>query len=152
MDEHPSVAFGVLSTNVVCQNIRLWGGVRLPLVLSLSLSYSFSLTPPLLSPSMDPSIVNDGFHHQLIPQYRDQPAAYGISSSSSSTLLPDKFPPHPIDPASLAVFWHHHPALPLPPAQDNQMPVPFPYNIPPAYTHDIQEDSVPLGGREKRHW
>ena len=49
MDEHPSVAFGVLSTNVVCQNIRLWGGVRLPLVLSLSLSYSFSLTPPLLS-------------------------------------------------------------------------------------------------------
>ena len=98
---------------------------------------------------MDSSIVvDDGFHHQLIPHH-DQPVTYGISSSSSSTLLPDKFPPPPIDP--LAVFWHHHQPFPLPP-QDNQMAVAFPYHLPPAYTYDTQDDSVPLNGREKRHW
>jgi hypothetical protein len=96
---------------------------------------------------MDLSTVDVGFHH-LIPHH-DHPATYGIPSSSSSTLLPDKFPPPPFDP--LAVFWHH-PPLPLPP-QDNQMVAPFPYHLPPAYTYNnTQDDSVPLGGREKRHW
>lgn len=127
--------------------------VVLPLVLSLSFSLRYlslslrlsSLFLPL--PPMDSSSLDHGLHHQPVP-HPDQSASYGIPSSFSN-LLVDEFPPPPVDP--LAVFWHHHPSLPLPP-QSDQMAVTFPCHPPPPYIYDIQDDSTPPGAREKRHW
>ena len=95
---------------------------------------------------MDLSILDDSLHHELIP-HREQSATYGISSSS---FFDDKFLP-PIDPT--LAFWNPHPAFhPIPPPQDSQMAIAFPYPPLPTYTYDTHDESVSPGAREKRHW